>query len=121
MLRIWGSYGLLTAASLAVLAMGAAAALVRSGPLGSAERGTLYLLAGCAALLAGGGVCAWLAARGLQRRRASGRLAALAVAVVNLLIVPFGTALGVYTFWVLLNDDARREFGRPPRAPTAAR
>jgi hypothetical protein len=41
------------------------------------------------------------------------------MAIPNLLIVPFGTALGFYTFWVLLNDDARREFGRPPRGPIA--
>jgi hypothetical protein len=37
--------------------------------------------------------------------------------VPNLLVIPFGTALGVYTFWALLNDEARRVFGRPPRAP----
>jgi hypothetical protein len=24
--------------------------------------------------------------------------------------VPFGTALGIYTFWVLLNDEGRRQF-----------
>jgi hypothetical protein len=36
---------------------------------------------------------------------------------VNLVLIPFGTALGVYTGWVLLNDDARRAFGRRPRAP----
>ena len=29
----------------------------------------------------------------------------------------FGTALAIYTLWALLNDDARREFGRPPRTP----
>jgi hypothetical protein len=31
-------------------------------------------------------------------------------------MVPFGTALSVYAFWVLLNDEARRAFGRPPRS-----
>ena len=35
-------------------------------------------------------------------------------------LVPFGTALGVYTFWVLLNNDARRTFGRPPREAAPA-
>ena len=40
-------------------------------------------------------------------------IAAIALAVPNLVIVPFGTALGVYGLWVLLNDDARRQFGRP--------
>jgi hypothetical protein len=37
--------------------------------------------------------------------------------VPNLIVVPFGTALSVYAFWVLLNDEARSEFGRPPRTP----
>jgi hypothetical protein len=29
----------------------------------------------------------------------------------SLVVIPFGTALAVYTFWTLLNDDARRAFG----------
>jgi len=48
------------------------------------------------------------------------RAAALGLAAPNLVIVPFGTALGVYTFWVLLNDDARRGFGRPLRGAAPA-
>jgi hypothetical protein len=120
MLRVWGSYGLLAGISLGVLAAGAEAALLRSDSPAAAV-GAVGVLAGCAAVLIAGGMASWLAARGLQRRRASGRLGALALAVVNLFIVPFGTAIGVYTFWVLLNNDARREFGRPPRAIGAAR
>ena len=49
--------------------------------------------------------------RGLRRRRGGSRALALGVGVANLLVLPLGTALGVYTFWVLLNNDARREFG----------
>ena len=56
-------------------------------------------------------------ARALTRRRQAARVAALILAVPNLIVVPFGTALGIYTYWVLLKDDARREFGRPPRTP----
>ena len=29
----------------------------------------------------------------------------------SLVVIPFGTALAVYTFWTLLNDDARHAFG----------
>jgi hypothetical protein len=36
-------------------------------------------------------------------------------------VVPFGTALSVYAFWVLLNDDARAEFGRPLRTASTSR
>ena len=77
------------------------------------------VLSFCAALLGGVGFGALSAARGLRRRRRSGRALALALAIPNLIALPFGTALGVYTFWVLLNNDARREFGRPPRGMAA--
>jgi hypothetical protein len=32
------------------------------------------------------------------------------LAVVNLFVLPVGTALGIYTFWVLLHNDARALF-----------
>ncbi len=115
--RIWGAFGAITAVALVVLAAGAEAALAESGSVGRAEVGAVWLLAACAAMLATGAAGAFLVARGLKRRHVSGRSAALFLAILNLIVVPFGTALGVYTLWVLLNDDARREFGRPLRAP----
>jgi hypothetical protein len=51
--------------------------------------------------------------RGLRRARPWARTAGLALAVVNLFIPPFGTALGAYACWVLLQQDARGMFGRP--------
>ena len=41
---------------------------------------------------------------GLLGRRRWARILVLVVAAVELLFVPFGTVLGVYTFWTLLND-----------------
>ena len=113
--RVWAGFGLVAAASLATLATGAGLALDAAGSLGQAERGSIWILAICATLLVLGSAGALAAARGLRRRERSGRLAALVLAVPNLILVPFGTALGVYTLWVLLNNDARHEFGRPPR------
>jgi hypothetical protein len=116
MQRIWGALGLLTGSSLLILAVGTEVALgPRTGPTSDPRQLAVWVLATCGAALAGAGVAAWLIARGLRRRLAAGRSWALVMAIPNLLIVPFGTALGFYTFWVLLNDDARREFGRPPR------
>jgi hypothetical protein len=63
-----------------------------------------------------GGILMALAGRAVVRRKQRGRTAVLLLALPNLAVIPFGTALGVYTFWTLLNDDARREFGRPARA-----
>lgn len=42
---------------------------------------------------------------GLLKRRWWSRILALIIGAVNLLNVPFGTALGVYTIWVLMQDE----------------
>jgi hypothetical protein len=112
---VWGVFGALTGVSLAVLAVGTGAALAELGSSGRAEDAAVWVFAVGSAFLAGGGAVMMAVGRALRRRRPSGRTIALALAIPNLLFVPFGTALGAYTFWVLLDDDARRAFGRPPR------
>ena len=107
---LWGTFGLLAGASLGVIATGtwlAAAGAETAARLVPA----LVLLLGAALVLTGAGLAMVLTGRALLGRRATGRLAALCCAVPNLVLVPFGTALGIYTCWVLLNEDARREFG----------
>ena len=46
----------------------------------------------------------------LRRRLAWSRLAALMLGSVDLLLLPYGTALGAYTLWVLLNENAKALF-----------
>ena len=46
----------------------------------------------------------------LRRRAASGRILMLGLAFVNLLVFPFGTALGGYALWILLTHEGRRLF-----------
>ena len=48
--------------------------------------------------------------RQLKRLRPSARLMSLGLAIGNLILLPFGTALGAYSLWVLLKDDGRRLF-----------
>lgn len=48
--------------------------------------------------------------RQLKKYRPSARLMTLGLAVGNLILLPFGTALGVYALWVLLKDEGRRIF-----------
>lgn len=60
-------------------------------------------------VLAWGGIHVWAASL-LGSRRARGRILSLGLAVVNLLVLPFGTALGLYALWVLLTDEGRRLF-----------
>jgi len=113
---IWGTFGILTGASLEVLAIGTRAALAELGSVGPGGRAAAWLLVTVGGVLAVGGAAMILIGRALARRHKAGRALALAGALPNLVLVPFGTALSIYTFWVLLNDDARRQFGRPPRA-----
>lgn len=50
------------------------------------------------------------AAYGLFKRRSWSRFLTLVVGAMNVLNVPFGTALAVYTFWVLTQDEATSLF-----------
>lgn len=109
---LWGAFGVLTGASLFILAIGTQAALAdlgQSGPGGQAAVGVLVVLG---TVLGTGGVISTVVGVALGRRQPVARLAALIFAVPNLVLAPFGTALGIYSCWVLLNDDARRAFGR---------
>jgi hypothetical protein len=51
----------------------------------------------------------WLGAS-LRRYRQWARLASLGLAVINLVLFPFGTALGAYACWVLLTEEGRKLF-----------
>ena len=48
--------------------------------------------------------------RRMRKMLPSARLMALALALGNLILFPFGTALGGYALWALLKDDGRRLF-----------
>ena len=54
----------------------------------------------------------WLGAS-LRRYRPWARLASLGLAVINVVLFPFGTALGAYACWVLLTDEGRMLFEEP--------
>jgi len=49
-----------------------------------------------------------MAGWGLLQRAPWARLLALILAFLALFNVPFGTAIGVYTLWVLLPDESGR-------------
>ena len=106
----WGAIGLLLGVSMLLLAMGAIAIGVESGRDQMAAGLTAGAFAVFAvALLAGGGANAW-AGRELRRNRPRGRLAVLWLGALNLFVLPFGTALGLYAFWVLLHNQSRAAF-----------
>jgi len=65
--------------------------------------GWLILLRGVAGIIAG---------VGLLQRAPWGRIWALVMGFISLISVPFGTALGIYTIWVLLASGADEEYNR---------
>lgn len=106
----WGGMGLLLGASLLLLAVGASAiARTTEGDPLTAGFTALLFVVFATALALGGWANAW-AGRALRQHRSPGRNGALLLAVLNLFVLPFGTALGIYTFWVLLHNDARALF-----------
>src|SRR4029077_15897578 len=102
--------GLLLGISTLLLAMGAMAI-----GFSSLDRRVVALVTAtglvvfAVALLVGGGANAWAGAA-LGRGQPRGRTAALWLAVLNLFVLPFGTALGIYAFWVLLHNESRAIF-----------
>lgn len=108
----WGA--IFTIVGLAGLALTAGAiAIARdSGPVrvgsdlaASLTAVTLGMLAVIALLW--GVLHLWLGAA-LRRYQPWARLLSLGLAVINLVLFPFGTALGGYALWVLLTDEGRR-------------
>ena len=51
-----------------------------------------------------------IAGVGLLRFRPWARILAIVVAVINLIHIPIGTAVGIYGLWVLLNRETERLF-----------
>jgi hypothetical protein len=57
---------------------------------------------------------------GVLHHREWGRILLLVVSFFNLLRIPLGTMLGVYTLWVLMNDETIALFS-PAQTPAAVR
>ncbi len=115
---IWGALTILVGVSTMLLAVGALAAVL--GPGGESVSTAASLIAAAFALV-GGFTLLWgfahMFAGALVRRRLSaGRTLSLGLAILNLLVLPFGTALGGYALWILLTADGRRLF-EPAAAP----
>lgn len=109
---LWGALAMLVGVSLLLLSVGAIAILF--SPDGRAVAFAAGLTATAFAVM-GGVALVWGAAHVwagvlLRRRRPAGRVLTLGLAVVNLVVLPFGTALGAYALWILLTNDGRRLF-----------
>jgi hypothetical protein len=113
--RLWGALAVLVGLSMLTLAAGALALL--AAPEGTTVGFAAGVTAGIFALasffaLVWGGASLWSGIL-IGRHESRGRMLGLALGVVNLLVLPFGTALGAYALWVLLSRDGRRIFESP--------
>ena len=63
-------------------------------------------------LLAAGGLLSIATGAGLLSRSPWARMLAIVFGGLNLVDIPFGTALGIYTLWVLLPEESEKEYHR---------
>lgn len=110
----WGAIFTLVALAGFALAGGAAAIATAGGPVRMASEMAARLTAITISVIAvialiWGALHLWVG-RSLRKHLPSARLMAIALAVGNLVLLPFGTALGAYACWVLLKDEGRRLF-----------
>jgi hypothetical protein len=90
--------------------------------MGAPEAPTSFLrplLSVVAILILAKAACGFFAGWGLLHREPWARVAALVLGFISLFNIPFGTAVGVYTLWVLLPAQSQLEYERTA-APQAA-
>lgn len=68
------------------------------------------ILLGLGALLSLGAVAGIVTGWGLLAREPWAQTLAIVLGALNLMDLPFGTAIGIYTLWVLLPEGSEREY-----------
>lgn len=106
-----GSLAILAATSLGLLGIGAVSLTTRTGPEVAAGLAAAIFFALAAVALVWGGVLVGIG-WALPLHQPWVRPAALVLAIVNVFVIPFGTALAAYTCWVLLQESGKRVFER---------
>ena len=116
---IWGVLTTLIGVSTLALGVAAAAMIASRGSGGQLAAGVTAAAFTTLALIAiVWGVIHVAVGVPLRRRDPWARLAALMLGSVDLLLLPYGTALGVYALWVLLNEKGKELFTARPVSPS---
>jgi len=116
---IWGILTALIGLSMLSLSVCAVAILASANRGGPAGPGSTVVAAGLTAATFGTlaiVAIVWGAAHiavgvPLRRRLPSARILALTLGAVDVVLLPYGTALGCYAMWVLLNEEGKKLFG----------
>jgi hypothetical protein len=110
----WGILTTLIGLSTLALGIGAVAIITSASQGGSSGRLAAGLTAAAFTTLAVialiWGVVHVIVGVPLRRHQPWARLVALMLGSVDLVLLPYGTALGVYALWVLLHEDSKRLF-----------
>lgn len=114
---LWGGMSLLLSVSLlttgiAATVIGAATAQAASGGRLTAGIVAAVFFALAALGLIFGATHLWVGSR-LRRFREWARAFAIVLSVVDLVCIPFGTGLGIYALWALLNEKSKPLFEDP--------
>jgi hypothetical protein len=110
---IWGVLTMLIGASTLALGIAAAALVDAHGRAGGSEFAagvTAATFTTLAVLALAWGLGHVIVGQQLRRHRHWSRLAALVLGSLDLLLLPYGTALGVYALWTLLRERAKPLF-----------
>lgn len=102
----WGALGLLTAMILTITLVGAG--IIAADPHAMTVLSMVATSIGFALFLPClpgliGGI-------GVIKYQQWARIVLLVVGFLNLLLIPFGTILGIYTIWVLMHEDVKKMF-----------
>ena len=106
-----GWLSLLASVSLMLLGVGAVSLTSRAGPEVAASLAAAIFFGSAAVTLIWAGVLLYVG-WALPQYHPWARPAALILAIVNVFVIPFGTALSVYASWVLLQEGGKRLFER---------
>ena len=110
---VWGGLTILIGASTLGLGLAAASLITAAAEAGrgrfaaSLTAATFTAFAFLAILWGAGHVMVGVQVR---RRRHWARMGAVLLSCVDLLLLPYGTALGVYALWILLRDETKPFF-----------
>jgi hypothetical protein len=116
---IWGVLTTLIGFSTLALGVAAAAMVASRGSGGQLAAGVTAAAFTTLALIAiVWGVVHVVVGVPLRRRYPWARLVALMLGSADLLLLPYGTALGVYALWVLLNEKGKMQFTARPASPS---
>ena len=119
--RVWGAVFLIVGAAALALTGGAAAIARVSGPVATGSNvaaGLTAVALGAVSVvsLVWAALHTWVG-RALAGHGPRARMLAIGLAIGNLPLLPFGTALGGYALWVLLHNEGRQVFVPHSPAP----